>query len=340
MQAEYIDFSQTQETASFRAILVHYCIEVQAASGDEVKINCPFHEDSHPSCFVNTTKKLFNCFACGAGGNLLEFVRSMEQMGNGADGLRDAARVLASMNGQGAGTSGGWSARSGRTQSKRQKIAEKKKEPVSNKVLTFRLTTTQDHPFFQSHGITAQMIDTFGLGYADTGIMAGRIVIPIHNAKGQLVAYAGRHAEEDVPAGVPRYKLPKTFQKSVELYNLNRALEIGRSHVVIVEGFWSAMRLHLAGIPVVAVMGTTISAAQVDLLRNAGCQSATVLFDGDAAGRTGAVAVAGKLAAHMDVQRLDLPEGIKPDVMDAGWLKHISVQMNPLPLPLACARTR
>ena len=52
--------------------------------------------------------------------------------------------------------------------------------------------------------------------------MAGRICIPIHNAKGELVAYAGRWPGEDVPDGQERYKLPPKFHKSRVLFNLHR----------------------------------------------------------------------------------------------------------------------
>ena len=326
MALGYIDFAETLDGANFHAILAHYGIKAQAVSGDEVKIHCPFHEDSTPSCFVNTTKRLYNCFACGAGGNAIAFVQNMEHLGNDTDGLRAAANTLAGLNGQGGSiTTAPRGAASNQASCPTQKVELlKKKELATNKPLTFRLTTVREHPFFQSHGISAQMIYTFDLGYCDTGIMAGRIVIPIHSGEGQLVAYAGRHGAEDIPNGVPRYKLPKVFHKSVELYNLHRAREISTSHIVLVEGFWSAMRLHLAGISTVAVMGTALSDPQVDLLRKAGYRSATVLFDGDEAGRKGADAAIASLGAVMDVQRLDLPDGIKPDAMDADWMARLN----------------
>ena len=96
-----------------------------------------------------------------------------------------------------------------------------------------------------------------------------------------------------------------------------RSEGLGTRHVVIVEGYWSAMRLHQESIPTVATMGTSISKEQVKLLSNAGYRFATVLYDGDERGRKGALSVVETLSgSNMYVRRLDLPDDIKPDAMD------------------------
>jgi len=61
------------------------------------------------------------------------------------------------------------------------------------------------------------------------------------------MAYAGRYASEDIPDGTDRYRFPKRFLKSLELYNLHRAVELRKRYLVIVEGYWSAIRLNEAG---------------------------------------------------------------------------------------------
>jgi DNA primase len=94
--------------------------------------------------------------------------------------------------------------------------------------------------------------------------MSGRIVIPIHNQHGELVAYAGRA----IDGSEPRYKLPAGFHKSLELFNLQRA--IGGSNaggrVVVVEGFFDCMKVSQAGFACVALMGSSLSEPKEELL--------------------------------------------------------------------------
>ena len=135
-----------------------------------------------------------------------------------------------------------------------------------------------------------------------------------------MVAYCGRYATDPVPEGEPRYKMPATFNKRLELFNLHRAGQLDRDFLVIVEGFWSAIRLHMLGIPAVAAMGAQLYPDQVDLIATTGFKRAFVLFDGDAAGRMGAEKAVVSLSAHMFTRRLDLPDGVKPDTMDQDWL--------------------
>ena len=90
--------------------------------------------------------------------------------------------------------------------------------------------------------------------------MHDRIVIPIHNSEGELVAYAGR----SIDGSEPRYKFPAGFHKSLELFNLHRVK--GEVSVVLVEGFFDCMKVTQAGFPCVALMGSTMSKAQEELL--------------------------------------------------------------------------
>src|SRR5262249_16299362 len=82
------------------------------------------------------------------------------------------------------------------------------------------------HPYLtQDRGLTEATIDFFGLGHhAGKGIMQNRVVIPIHNEQGALVAYAGR-SPGDPPEGEGKYKFPPNFHKSLVLFNLHRAWE-------------------------------------------------------------------------------------------------------------------
>ena len=101
-------------------------------------------------------------------------------------------------------------------------------EPVSNKPLNFQLKDVDPgasiyigarHHKRDGGNIRRRL-------FSGRGSMHGRIVIPIHNERGELVAYAGR----SIDGSEPRYKLPAGFHKSVELFNLHRAIgECGRA---------------------------------------------------------------------------------------------------------------
>ena len=79
-------------------------------------------------------------------------------------------------------------------------------------------------PTLPSAGSHRKRWQFFGLGYCAKGTMSGRIAIPIHNHEGALVGYAGRWPGEP-PEERPKYKLPKGFRKSAEVFNLHRALQ-------------------------------------------------------------------------------------------------------------------
>ena len=76
-------------------MLAHYGID-EHGSGDQIKIICPFHNDHKPSCGVNLEKQVYNCFACDAGGNALDFVAHMEGLDpSNTSELRKAALAAA-----------------------------------------------------------------------------------------------------------------------------------------------------------------------------------------------------------------------------------------------------
>jgi DNA primase len=147
--------------------------------------------------------------------------------------------------------------------------------------------------------------------------MAGRICFPIHDAKGALVAYAGRWPGEP-PEDVERYRLPTNFEKSRVLYNLHRVRDA--EHVVAVEGYWSAIRLHALGVPVVGLMGWSVAEEQIALLREHGTRYLTVLWDGDEAGERARERALPALASAFFVRAPVLPAGEKPDTLSEAEL--------------------
>jgi hypothetical protein len=86
-------------------------------------------------------------------------------------------------------------------------------ETPVNKPLSFQLQGVDaEHAYLQSRGITPETARTFGIGFfSGRGSMSGRVVIPIHNERGELVAYAGRATDDNEP----RYKLPVGFLSTV-----------------------------------------------------------------------------------------------------------------------------
>jgi DNA primase len=272
---QYIDFRFVKANASFDALLQRYRIETKG-TGDERTALCPFHEESKPSFKVNLRKGGFHCFGCGAKGNVLDFVAKLE----GCD-LREAAVIVAEASGISLSerTEGAETRLNGRkgagahnrpetaptapqaATGARKRAAPGKEtaeepppaRPERNAPLSFRLKLDPAHPYLRSR-LSGPLIQHFELGYCDRGLLKSRIAIPIHDDDGELVAYAGRWADADVPEDVEKYLLPLKFRKSLVLFNLSR-LARPVEHVVVVEGFFGAMRLHGLGIPVVAAHG-------------------------------------------------------------------------------------
>ena len=156
--------------------------------------------------------------------------------------------------------------------------------------------------------------------YENKGTFSGRFVIPLHNEKGELVGYAGRSLDDSEP----RYLFPsseKGFYKSHLLFNLHRVIEDNdRSLIVVVEGFFSAMKLWQAEIPAASLLGSSLSEAQEDLL----CRyinRVVLLLDGDEAGRAATDECLVRLGRRVWVTALSLPDGSQPDHLPAEQIR-------------------
>ncbi|MFO1152038.1 MAG: CHC2 zinc finger domain-containing protein [Rhodospirillales bacterium] len=348
MSERLIDFTELRRRAHFEPVLAHYKLKL-VGRGSQRSVLCPFHSEKNPSCKVNLEKGIFRCFGCGAKGNVLDFVQHMEDAS-----LTDAAEMLARICSvelplrDGERAEGAHHPKRARTpQDARndpsigkttapvettQGEASGEPEGVVNPPLTFALKLDPAHPYLVERGLGPEIVEAFGLGYSNRGMMKGRICIPIHNETGELVAYAGRWAgDEGWPEGEDKYRLPPNFRKSHVLYNLNRisdpsycprSLPLGwdRACVVLVEGFFSVFRLHALGVPAVALMGCSISEQQVALLTGHSTR-VIALFDGDAAGRKARNEVVPLLADRLFVHAPLLPEGASPDDLDEGVLR-------------------
>lgn len=290
------DFDAVRAQASFETVLARYGLEARG-SGVESMIHCPFHDDRTPSCSVNLDRKVFHCFACGAGGSILDFVARMESVP-----LVEAARLIAA-----------WSDLCDLTANPPHKKRERTEKHPANPPLDFALTLDPEHPYLASRGLSRETVDRFGLGFCDRGVMKGRICIPIHDAQGRLVAYAGRWPGSP-PPDEPRYRFPRGFRKSLVLFNYHRVADA--THLVIVEGVWSVFRLDVLGVAAVALMGCSLSGMQEALIKGLSLEQITLLLDGDPAGYASTEVLSRRLDHGPPVHVPSVPKDAQPDSVD------------------------
>jgi hypothetical protein len=119
----------------------------------------------------------------------------------------------------------------------------------------------EQHPYLISRGVDKATARWFGMGYRHSpGFLGGRIIIPIHNGAGKLVACAGRSDD----SSEPKYLFPPGFRKSAELFNLHRAGSSPSRELILVEGLFDRVRVHQAGFSnIVALMGCAIGRRQI-----------------------------------------------------------------------------
>jgi DNA primase len=308
-----LNFERTKESANFEQILQHYRVKIRGAGKQRMAL-CPFHRDTKPSCSINLERRIFHCFGCGARGSVLDFVAKIESIS-----IRDAAARVEKICGLRSDASPprrspamGDAPRSAMSRA----LADRPLRP-----LAFRLTLDPSHPYLTGRGIGPELAAAFGLGYCSRGTMRGRICIPIHDERGALVAYAGRWASDDVPEGVPKYDLPRKFEKRRVLFNLHRVAEA--EHLILVEGYWSVFRLHTLDLPAVALMGRTLSPEQETLLIESRARMLTLMLDGDSPGREATDHLLPRLAAHFFVRVVALPDGAEPDTAPEQFLLEV-----------------
>ena len=190
-----------------------------------------------------------------------------------------------------------------------------------NLPLKFQLNNLDHaHRYLYKRGIAPATARSLGIGYdPGTGIMQGRVVIPIRNSARELVAYAGRSIDGEEP----KYRFPAGFHKSQELFQLHRARQAATDTAIIVEGFFDAAKVWQAGNRnVVALMGSSLSETQAGLLIKH-FRSAVLMLDGDVAGQKATAVIAGRLSQAMDVTTIQLPEGKQPDQLASKEINEI-----------------
>lgn len=314
-------------------------------AGREYKACCPFHNEKTPSFYVNDEKGFYHCFGCGAHGDAIRFLTD-------ARGLpfMDAVKELAAKAGMDV------PAPDPRAKEKAERSAGLTDVmAAAQRWFTDQLAGpegAQARDYLQRRGIGAATSARFGLGLApdgrtrlktaltsfgeeqlvDTGLIIrpeeqdresydrfrGRLMIPIRDVRGRVIAFGGRILGD----GEPKYlNSPETilFDKGRTLYNLDRAGPASRQagRIIVVEGYMDVIALDQAGIgECVAPLGTALTEGQLERLWR--LDPAPILcFDGDSAGQKAAVRAALRALPHLGPERtlrfVALPAGQDPD---------------------------
>ena len=304
---------------------------------------CPFHNEKSPSFTVSPTKQFYHCFGCGAHGTAISFV--MEYQGLG---FVDAVKDLATRAGMQVPESEGRSFNDEKPGQTRTLIE------IMARAAQYYKDQLKSSPraidYCKKRGLTGEVAARFGMGYAPDGWqnleevfpdynadelkVAGlviendagrrydrfrdRLMIPIINPKGDIIAFGGRILDQ----GEPKYlNSPETplFEKGRELFGLPQARQALRETdtAIVTEGYMDVIALSQNGVGnAVATLGTATTATHVTkLLRQV--DRIVFCFDGDNAGRKAAWrALENSLEALADNKRLGfifLPQEHDPD---------------------------
>jgi DNA primase len=282
-------------------------------SGAQWTGRCPFHDDHNPSFSVNPVEKLYHCFTCGAGGDLIRFVRETE----GLD-FAPAIEWLADRYGvqlEYEETAPGFDAR--RTRRERLLALLESAAKFYERHLWESEAGAPVRTYLEERGLSEETCKRFRLGLSPGGdrlaakarakgysqeelvaaglvnrrgndYYAGRLVFPLADARGRVLGFGARRlAEEDpIPAKYVNSPEGELFRKSSIVYGLDRARATiaKESRAVVVEGYTDVMALHQRGLEAaVASMGTALTELQLRELRRL-TPRLYLCFDADAAG--------------------------------------------------------
>jgi len=306
---------------------------------------CPFHSEKTPSFAVHPVKQIYHCFGCGVGGDVFKFVMEMDKCE-----FMEAVQAVADKCGIAIPRSRERSPEERREQQQRSALVELHREAAG--FFARQLESTSEgkaaRGYLADRGLDAEAIARFGLGYAPSGgdalirhlktkypekivELAGlasrdangrpydrfrrRIIFPISNESGKVVAFGGRALGDDLPKYLNSPETP-IYVKSTVLYHLDRAKEAIRSTdaAILVEGYMDTIAVAGAGITnVVASCGTSLTEMQVKLLSRF-TRRLIVNYDPDTAGQAATERSLSILLEHnCDVRVLALPGGKDPD---------------------------
>lgn len=290
-------------------------------SGGSYWARCPLpgHSERTPSFCVNEAGQFYKCFGCGKGGDVIKFVQEVESVD-----FYDAVKILAEKAGM----------QMPEVKRERNELPKEDKEKLYSLLkdtALFYVHNLKNAPvhaqYMGKRHIDALTVKNFGLGasldyktlpkylaekgysYEDMlacGVVykdekgeyldsqAKRLIIPIIDHFGKVVAFGGRWLEKTDKAKYKNTSETKIFVKNKVLFNLNNLKkykkEVGEiDNVIVVEGYMDAISVYKAGVKnVVASMGTSLTVSQAKLLKRY-TDRVTICYDGDSAGQKGAI---------------------------------------------------
>ena len=312
--------------------------------GREFSACCPFHDERTPSFYVSPAKQFYHCFGCGAHGTAIRFLMEYDRL-DFVDAVEELAKRLGLEVPREAG---------GREPPREGQELHAVLEAAQQFFRRELAGSAEAQAYLERRGLEPATLEAFGIGWAPEGWSGlldalgrgdprrielldkagllskndagrtydkfrGRVVFPIHDRRGRVIAFGGRVIRKD---DGPKYlNSPETalFHKGRELYGLWHARQAHSRipRLVVVEGYMDVVSLWQAGITTaVATLGTATTPEHAELLfRNAA--DVCFCFDGDAAGRRAAwkalESVLPRLGDGRQASFLFLPEGEDPD---------------------------
>lgn len=305
---------------------------------------CPFHREKTPSFSINRDKQVFYCFGCGAGGNVISFIRRMENLD-----FLDALKLLADrvhFNLPEQGTS---------PQAKIQ-AAEREIAAKLNK-LAARFYHDNLHAesakaklarrYLENRGVTPEIMRRFGIGLSPdawdgflknfpetpptefeiSGLakkseknhyydrFRNRLMFPIIDLRNRVIGFGGRTLEDSEEAKYINSPETALFRKSECLYGLSLAKKNHLGEIIIVEGYMDVIALHMHGFKnAVGVLGTALRSSHARLLKNVGANTAILILDSDEAGiRAAQRAIPVLIKEGIKLKILEIPDAKDPD---------------------------
>jgi len=319
-------------------------------AGKDYKACCPFHEEKTPSFTVVPSKQIFHCFGCGESGGVIDFIKKFDHL--------DFVEAVEAVAGEsGISVVYDQTAKPVDSRFKRFNKLMMELSDFYQSQLKQSATKKKAIDYARKRGISGSIAKRFELGYAPSGwsnlyehyknneecladlVTMGmlvlkkdkksdyydrfrdRLMFPIHNAKGNVIAFGGRVlSNKDNPKYLNSPETP-LFSKSKELYGLYHCRKYSRriDYILVVEGYMDVIALHQQGITsAVATLGTATTPAHLQTLSRS-TDTIVFCFDGDKAGRAAAWKALQTslpvITAGLVIKFLILPEGEDPDTL-------------------------
>lgn len=307
---------------------------------------CPFHSEKTPSFNVNPEKQIFHCFGCGVGGDAFKFLELQEGLP-----FPEAVKQLAGKAGISLPADSGSRKEDKRTEDERKALLAIIAEAVGyfRKELAGSAGSAA-RVYLNKRGVTDQIVQDFALGFArpewdgllrhlkqkghgfgqmeKAGLIVkrsegegyydrfrGRIIFPIRDISGSVIAFGGRVMDDSLPKYLNSPETP-LYSKSNVLYCLDKAKDPARKqkYFIIVEGYLDAIACHQYGAQnAVATLGTALTEGHLRLMRRF-AQNLVLIFDPDPAGVKAAMRGLDLfVSSGMKVNVVSLPDNDDPD---------------------------